>query len=149
MYFKILDLTFKNQYILALISSDIGLLCQRSSPSQIFKMPTIHCEGDEHKVAFKMPIGNYDCDYLVMPFSLTNVPAISQACRLPLQLLLFSQFLPCVPASPSRLCKTVLLPSVLQLCSVFIWTCKSGQLKSIKNQKKQNTKHWVTFFKDK
>lgn len=40
-------------------------------------MPTIQCEGDEHKVAFKMPIGN--CDYLVMPFSITNVPAISQA----------------------------------------------------------------------
>lgn len=43
-------------------------------------MPIIWCkskEGDEGKTAFKTPIGHFK--YLVMPFDLTNAPAVFQA----------------------------------------------------------------------
>lgn len=71
----------KNRYPLSLISTGFELLQGAMIFSNLDLQIAYHLvrirEGDKWKTAFNTPVGHYK--YLVMPFSLTNAPAVFQA----------------------------------------------------------------------
>ncbi|TKS65685.1 Retrovirus-related Pol polyprotein [Collichthys lucidus] len=75
------DITIKNRYPLPLISSAFELLQGATIFTKLDLRNAYHLvrvrEGDEWKTAFNTPTGHYE--YLVMPFDLTNAPAVFQA----------------------------------------------------------------------
>lgn len=71
----------KNKYPLPLIDSAFEPLHNASVLSKLDLCNAYHLiriwEGDEWKTAFNTPLGHFE--YLVMPFCLTNAPAVFQA----------------------------------------------------------------------
>ncbi len=80
-YHGLKDITMKNRYPLPLISSTFELLQGAKVFTKLNLRNPYHLErmkeGDERKTAFNTPSGH--CEYLVMPFDLTNAPAVFQA----------------------------------------------------------------------
>ncbi len=75
------DITVKNRYPLPLMSSAFELLqgaaiFTKLDPRNAYHLVRIR-EGDEWKTAFNTPTGHFE--YLVMPFGLSNSPAVFQA----------------------------------------------------------------------
>ncbi|KAF7641341.1 hypothetical protein LDENG_00284490, partial [Lucifuga dentata] len=73
-------ITIKNRYPLPLLSSAFELLQGATIFTKLdlrnaYHLVRIH-EGDEWKMTFNTPTGHYE--YLVMPFELTNAPAVFQ-----------------------------------------------------------------------
>ena len=72
------DLTVRNKYPLPLISSAFVPLHGASVCSKLDLRNAYHLvrirEGDEWKTAFNTPLGHFE--YLVIPFGLTNAPAV-------------------------------------------------------------------------
>ena len=75
------EITVKNRYPLPLIASAFELLEGATVFTKLDLRNAYHLvrirEGDEWKTAFNTPTGHYE--YLVMPYGLTNAPAIFQA----------------------------------------------------------------------
>lgn len=75
------EVTVKNRYPLPLMSSAFELLQGASIFSKLDLRNAYHLvrkrEGDEWKTAFNTPSGHYE--YLVMPFGLSNGPAVFQS----------------------------------------------------------------------
>lgn len=73
-------ITVKNKYPLPLISSVFTPLCGSTVFTKLDLGNAYHLvrirEGDEWKTAFNTPLGHFE--YLVMPFRLTNAPAVFQ-----------------------------------------------------------------------
>ena len=74
-------ITVKNKYPLPLINSAFELLQEATIFSKLDLRNAYHLvrirEGDEWKTAFNTPLGHFE--YLVMPFGLSNAPAVFQA----------------------------------------------------------------------
>ncbi len=72
------DITVKNRYPLPLMSSACELLQGAKVFTKLDLCNAYHLvrirEGDEWKTAFNTPTGHYE--YLVLPFGLTNAPAV-------------------------------------------------------------------------
>lgn len=80
-YLGLNDITVRNRYPLPLMSSAFELLHGAKIFTKLdlrnaYHLVTIR-EGDEWKTTFNTPSGHYE--YLVMPFDLTNAPAVFQA----------------------------------------------------------------------
>ncbi len=75
------DITVKNRYPLPLMSSAFELLQGAAIFTKLDLRNAYHLvrirEGDEWKTAFNTPTGHFK--YLVMPFGLSNSPAVFQA----------------------------------------------------------------------
>lgn len=75
------DITIKNRYPLRLISTAFELLQRATVFTKLSLCNAYHLvqgpKGDEWKTAFNTPSGYYE--HLVMPFCLTNTPAVFQA----------------------------------------------------------------------
>lgn len=75
------NITIKNKYPLPLIDSAFGPLHDATVFSKLDLSNAYHLvrisEGDEWKTALNSHLGHFE--YLVMPFALTNAPAIFQA----------------------------------------------------------------------
>ncbi len=75
------DITVKNRYPLPLMSSAFELLQGAAIFTKLDLRNAYHLvrirEGDEWKTAFNTPTGHFE--YLVMPFGLSNSPAVFQA----------------------------------------------------------------------
>uniref|UniRef100_A0A8C1LRZ5 Gypsy retrotransposon integrase-like protein 1 n=1 Tax=Cyprinus carpio TaxID=7962 RepID=A0A8C1LRZ5_CYPCA len=75
------DITVKNRYPLPLMSSAFELLQGATIFTKLDLRNAYHLvrirEGDEWKTAFNTPTGHFE--YLVMPFGLSNSPAVFQA----------------------------------------------------------------------
>ena len=75
------DITVKNKYPLPLIDSAFGPLHQATIFSKLDLHNAYHLvrikEGDEWKTVFNTPLGHFE--YLVIPYGLTNAPAVFQA----------------------------------------------------------------------
>jgi len=75
------SITVKNKYPLPLISSAFAPLHGAAFFSKLDLRNAYHLvrirEGDEWKTAFNTPLGHFE--YLVMPFGLSNAPAVFQA----------------------------------------------------------------------
>ncbi len=75
------DITVKNRYPLPLMSSAFELLQGAAIFKKLDLRNAYHLvrirEGDEWKTAFNTPTGHFE--YLVMPFGLSNSPAVFQA----------------------------------------------------------------------
>ncbi len=75
------DITVKNRYPLTLMSSAFELLQGAAIFTKLDLRNAYHLvrirEGDEWKTAFNTPTGHFE--YLVMPFGLSNSPAVFQA----------------------------------------------------------------------
>ncbi|KAK3537438.1 hypothetical protein QTP70_009972 [Hemibagrus guttatus] len=74
-------ITIRNHYPLPLMATAFEILQEASIFTKLDLRNAYHLvrirQGDEWKTAFNMPTGHYE--YLVMPFSLTNAPAVFQA----------------------------------------------------------------------
>lgn len=74
------EITVKNKYPLPLINSVFETLQEAAVFTKLDLRNAYHLvrirEGDEWKTAFNTPLGHFE--YLVMPFSLTNAPAVFQ-----------------------------------------------------------------------
>ena len=74
------DITVKNKYPLPLLSSSFEPLVGSTIFSKLDLRNAYHLvrikEGDEWKTAFNTPLGHFE--YLVLPFGLTNAPAVFQ-----------------------------------------------------------------------
>ena len=75
------QITVKNRYPLPLINSAFELLQEATVFSKLDLRNAYHLvrmrEGDEWKTAFNTPLGHFE--YLVLPFGLSNAPAVFQA----------------------------------------------------------------------
>lgn len=75
------NITVKNKYPLPLLSSAFELLHGATVFTKLDLRNAYHLvrirEGDEWKTAFNTPLGHFE--YLVLPFGLTNAPAVFQA----------------------------------------------------------------------
>ncbi len=75
------DITIKNKYPLPLIDPSFEPLCNAKIFSRLDLRNAYHLvrikEGDEWKKAFNTPLGHFE--YLIVPFGLTNAPAVFQA----------------------------------------------------------------------
>ncbi|KAI7790732.1 hypothetical protein IRJ41_023830, partial [Triplophysa rosa] len=74
------DITIKNRYPLPLMSSAFELLQGARVFTKLDLRNSYHVvrirEGDKWKTAFNTPTGHFE--YLVLPFGLTNAPAVFQ-----------------------------------------------------------------------
>jgi len=86
------QVTKKDRYPLPLISDLLDAPCQACIYSKIDLWHTYHlvciAEGDEWKMGFQTCYDSFE--WLVMPFSLTNSPAVSLAARLSVDSMLLS-----------------------------------------------------------
>ena len=75
------EITIKNKYPLPLIDPSFELLCNAKIFTKLDLRNAYHLvrirEGDEWKTAFNTPLGHFE--YQVMPFGLSNAPAVFQA----------------------------------------------------------------------
>ena len=75
------DITIKNKYPLPLIDPSFEPLCHARVFTKLDLRNAYHLvcirEGNEWKTAFNTPLGHFE--YLVMPFGLSNAPAVFQA----------------------------------------------------------------------
>lgn len=79
-YRQLNEITVKNKYPLPLLASTFEPLAEASVFSKLDLRNAYHLirirEGDEWKTAFNTPFGHFE--YLVLPFGLTNAPAVFQ-----------------------------------------------------------------------
>ena len=80
-YRGINNITVKNKYPLPLLNSAFAPLHQATVFTKLDLRNAYHLvrvrEGDEWKTEFNTPLGHFE--YLVIPFGLTNAPAVFQA----------------------------------------------------------------------
>ncbi|KAJ8369816.1 hypothetical protein SKAU_G00098440 [Synaphobranchus kaupii] len=74
-------ITIRNKYPLPLINSAFEPLHDSTIFTKLYLRNAYHLvhirEGDEWKTAFNTPLGHFE--YLVVPFGLTNAPAVFQS----------------------------------------------------------------------
>lgn len=79
-YRELNQITIKDKYSLPLITSFFDSVQEARIFTKLDLKNAYHLvrikDGDEWKTAFNTPLGHYE--YLVMPFSLTNAPAVFQ-----------------------------------------------------------------------